>query len=288
MNNTFDFSRFGKLLSRDGKIYFRNFGITLAIFCSIPFMLWLLTLAFGFTMPSMMRWFGIFIGIFIVSLLVPAKAFGYMNLPREGIRYAMLPVSNLEKYLSYVLFCLLTPLAVFLVSYGIDSLLTLLPWGGFHHYIRSFNPIDITVDFFNEISENGGVVANVDTNGDLQTVVDMMRRMGKGMTFNLIVSCIFTAGFIMLGNLLFKTHKTGKSFGILMGVSYVTSMISRTASFFYTNRLQEMVFQGEETLALAAAGDMVGTLTLVSVIFTSLLAIGVFIGIYFKLKTQKY
>ena len=112
MNNTFNINRFGKLLAFDSRKYLRNFGITLAILCGLNLVLWLLTLIFGFTMPTLPRYLVIYLAVFLGMLLVPSKAFGDINLSREGIRYAMLPVSNLEKFLSYTLFCLLTPVVI--------------------------------------------------------------------------------------------------------------------------------------------------------------------------------
>ena len=131
MNNTFNFNRFGKLLAYDGRKYIRNFGLTLAILCGLNLVLWILTLIFGFTMPTLPRYGVIWLAVTLGIMLVPAKAFGDINLSRQGVQYAMLPVSNLEKYLSYALYCLLTPVIIALGSWILDALLTLLPLGGF-------------------------------------------------------------------------------------------------------------------------------------------------------------
>ena len=280
MNNTFNFNRFGKLLAMDGRKYLRNFGITLAILCSLNVGTWLLTAVFGFSMPAFVRWMVIYVAVFLSCILVPAKAFGDINLPREGVRYAMLPVSNWEKYLSYMLYCLMTPLAVALISYGIDSLLTLLPVGGFQHFIKSLGIFGLTMDFIMDLG-----VDPSDMDPDGLGFMNMMDKIGSNMSLNYIVGFLFTIGFFMMGNLLFKTHKTGKTFGIMMGFSYVVSMLLQMAVFspkFFS------FIANQNFDSFADLGSMYGNLMIVSIIVNALLTIALYVGVFFKLKTQKY
>jgi len=283
MNNTFNFNRFGKLLAMDGKKYLHNFGITLAILCSLNVATWLLTAVFGFTMPTFVRWMVIYVAVFLSCILVPAKAFGDINLPRDGVRYAMLPVSNWEKYLSYVLYCVMTPVAVALISYGIDSLLTLLPVGGFRHYIKSLGVMGSTLDFMTEMGADPSVVLDPsDLTSDYVGLFDMFNKIGSVESWNYIVGILFTTGFFMLGNLLFKHHKTGATFGIMIGFNYVLTTIIQvimlSSNFF--NYISEQNF--------ASFGDLLSNMMFVSIIFNILLTIALYVGLFFKLKTQKY
>lgn len=281
MNNTFDFNRFGKVLRYDGRIYFRNFGLTLAILCGIPIVGWILTLIFGFTMPSIVRWVSIYLTMFIGTILVAAKAFGYMNLQREGVRFAMLPASNLEKYLSYVLFCLLTPIVIILASWGIDSLLTLLPFGGFEHYIKSISLQGIINDFAVEMD------AEIDSD-DAYVINSFLKDFQPHYILSIIIGIILNIGVFMFGNMLFQTHKTAKTIAILIGISYVTSMIMQTFL------LSKGIFPWQHGSSVDISMDMEtikslssSTMTLSNVI-NIILTIGVYIGLFFKLKTQKY
>lgn len=281
MNNTFDFNRFGKVLRNDGGIYFRNFGLTLAILCGIPIVGWVLTLVFGFTMPSLVRWISIYFTMFIAVILVPAKAFGYMNHPREGVRFAMLPASNWEKYLSYVLFCLLTPVCVIFCSWGIDSLLTLLPLGGFEHYIKSFSVQGIIQDF--------GVEMDADMDTESYTMFkEIMNDFQPHYVLSIIIGILLNIGIFMLGNMLFKTHKTAKTLVVMIGVSYAISMIMQ--SFL----LARGIFPWQNGNAFGVSMDIetvknLGTTSMtLSNILHCLLTIGVYIGLFFKIKTQKY
>ena len=279
MNNTFDIHRFGNLLAFDGRKYLRNFGLTLAILCGIPLVGWLLTLIFGFTMPTLPRWGTIYFLVFLGVILVPAKAFGDINLSREGVRYAMLPVSNLEKYLSYLLFCILTPVFIFLASWGVDSLLTLLPFGGFTHYIRSFSFSGIMNDFFIEIGEMTGEDITNEEGFDL-----VLNMFNNGYNYSFIIGIIFNVGIFMFGNLLFKTHKTAKTLGCLIGISYVVSTVMQVLLISE----KSMFFSNPESIDITTITDLTNNMLLFANIAYTVITVGLYIGLFFKLKTQKY
>lgn len=285
MNNTFNINRFGKLLALDGRKYLRNFGITLAILCGLNIVLWLLTLIFGFTMPTLPRWFVIYLAVFLGIIIAPSKAFGDINLPREGVRFAMLPVSNLEKFLSYALFCLLTPLVIVFGSWAIDTLLTLLPFGGFTHHIKSFAFEGIMNDFMIEIGELSEADMTDEGYISYQT---FMKTFGSAYNLQVIIGLIFSVGLFMFGNLLFKTHKAGKTLACMIGISYVLTMLMQIMF------VSKGIYPWMNSESIGASADF-DTLTdfatssiVISNIFHAILAIGLYIGLFFKLKTQKY
>lgn len=280
MNNTFNISRFNKLLAFDGRKYLRNFGLTLAILCGLNLVLWLLTLIFSFTMPTLPRYGTIWLAVLIGIIMVPAKAFGDINLPREGVRFAMLPVSNLEKYCSYLLFCLLTPIVIMFGSWAFDSLLTLLPFGGFEHYIRHYGFSSIMNDFVMEIGEL------TEDNMMEEEIFDqsVMSFFGSAYSYAVIISCIFNVGFFMFGNLLFKTHKTAKTLALLIGVSYIMStimqiiIIAKGGSFMMNTDISDYTSITQLTNPIFTISNIINTI----------LTVGLFVGLFFKLKTQKY
>ena len=283
MNNTFNINRFGSLLAYDGRKYIRNFGITFAILCGLNLVLWLLTLIFNFTMPTLPRWGVIYLAVFLGIIMVPAKAFGDINLPREGVRFAMLPVSNLEKYLSYVLFCLLTPVAIVLGSWAIDSLLTLLPFGGFEHYIKHFGILGMMQDFLMEIGELAEQDLTEEENFDT-----FMNMFGSGYDWSLIIGTIFSVGIFMFGNLLFKSHKTAKTLACMIGISYVTSMLMQ--AFMFSRGI--FPWMNGNSMGVSADLDSIsgfvnGAMSFSNIV-NAILTIGLYIGLFFKLKTQKY
>ena len=73
MNNTFNFNRFGKVISADVRKYYRNFGITVAILISLTLVLWLLTLVFSFTMPTFVRWGMIYLAVALACIMVQPR-----------------------------------------------------------------------------------------------------------------------------------------------------------------------------------------------------------------------
>lgn len=282
MNNTFNFNRFGKVLTADCRKYYRNFGITLAILSGLTLILWLLTLIFGITMPTLARWTLIYFAVFLACIMVPAKVFGDINLQREGVRFAMLPASNLEKFLSYTLFCLLTPVVVLLLSWGVDSLLTALPFGGFTHYIKSFGIFDIFKDFITEMEFEGADV----TDEDFLFFQDFANDFSPRYRSNLIIGIIFNVGLFMFGNLLFKTHKTAKTLACMIGISYATSMLMQL--FLVSRNIYPWLQEHAENLQISDVKSLVSSTMTFSIILNVILTIGLYIGLYYKLKKQKY
>lgn len=285
MNNTFNINHFGKVLAFDGRKYIRNFGLTLAILCGLNLVLWILTLVFDFTMPTLPRYLVIYLAVFLAIIMVPAKAFGDINLSREGVRFAMLPASNLEKYLSYVLFCLMTPVVVVLGSWLVDVLLTLVPFGGFDHYIRHFGFSGMMHDFFLEIGE----LAEEDMSGEgYETYQNVMNIFGPAYNWSVIIGMFFSIGLFMFGNLLFKTHKAAKTLAVMIGVSYVLSMIMQI--FFVSQGI--FPWMNKETMGVSADPgaliDIASGVMTFSNITNTILTIGLYVGLFFKLKTQKY
>ena len=285
MNNTFNINRFGNLLAYDGRKYIRNFGITLAILCGLNLVLWLLTLIFDFTMPTLPRWGVIYLAVLLGVIMVPAKAFGDINLSREGVRFAMMPISNLEKYCSYVLFCLLTPVAIILGSWAVDSLLTLLPFGGFEHYIKHFGILGMMKDFVVEIGATNDVGVVSDPGEDVMKLFNMF---GSGYNWSLVIGTIFSVGIFMFGNLLFKSHKTAKTLACMIGISYVTSMLIQV--FFVSRGIYP--WMNGNSMGVSADIDSIsgfvnGAMSFSNIV-NAILTIGLYIGLFFKLKTQKY
>ena len=190
MNNTFDFKRFGQVVAKDWKNYFRNFGISLIVWCSLPILIWIATLVMDIDMTADDRSPFIFILFFTVLMFAPSKVYGKANLSREGVSFAMLPATSAEKFFSMLLYCtILTPLIVGLGSWAVDSLLALLPFGGFVGYVA------LPKDRFVLL-----VVA---------------------------ITCmvLLTSSIFMFGNMVFKKRKAGKTIAWGMLIVFVFVMV---------------------------------------------------------------
>lgn len=278
MNNRFDFGRFGQMFSLDLKRCIRNFGTSFIVMWCIPIALWIPSLAFNFTMPPFVRVYAIMITVFISTILAPAKIFGDINLRREGIRFALLPASTLEKYLSYALCCTIVPFVVLLGSCAVDSLLTLLPIRGFENYV-TFSSFNFTSMFGDP---NSGVLRADDNDAFM-----MFSGIGNRMTLNYFVGLFFNVAFFMFFNLVFRfRNKAGLSFLVMMGFSSIfsvfTSLIfaiiegsSYLTAIFENAGMETMIHYANQTI-------------LISVISNIILTIGLYVASYYRMKSLKY
>lgn len=197
MNNTFDLKRFNQVLAYDWKRFIRNFGITLLVWISMPVMFWVTSLVFGFELPAFVRVFIIFGLVAITVMSAPSRIYGKVNLSREGVDFAMLPVTNLEKFFSMFLFCsLLTPALTLVGAWLVDCLMTLLPFGGFAEYIP---------------------------------IIDVLKGISFGQFAALVVMMVTTAlaesSVFMFGNMLFKRRKSGKTFGWFLLIMFAIVLL---------------------------------------------------------------
>ena len=278
MNNTFTFNRFKNLLLNDGKKYFRNFGTSLIVFCCLNAIYWIFNLLFGSETMSPIRFGMLLIWTALAMMLVPSKVYGNANLSREGVGFAMMPASSLEKFVSMFLYCaVVTPIIVFFGGYLVDAFLSIFPFGGFDKPIHLYSINELI-----RMADNtGGVVRAGNTANSFTDVfpVGVLRA-------SLYTSFIQWAAIFMLGNMLFKKHKAGKTFVCYLGIGYVLSTIFGL-TFITSGLLQRWMDTFEslpesEMIRMAHNGMIWGTI--LGIVVTALL-------LYFtyrKIKTQKY
>ena len=197
MNNTFSFKRFNQVLAYDWKRFIRNFGITLLVWISIPVMFWVTSLVFDFELDPIARLFIIYGLIAITVMSAPSRIYGKVNLPREGVSFAMLPATNAEKFVSMFLYCsLLTPFFTLVGAFIVDCLMKLLPFGGFEEFI----PLKVIVT-------DAGF-------GNLMLAM-----------LALVTTAWAESSVFMFGNMLFKRRKGGKTFGWALLIMFTLVMI---------------------------------------------------------------
>lgn len=278
MNNTFEFNRFKNLLVNDGKMYFRNFGTALIVFCCLNAIFWIFNLLFGSTTLQEVRFGLLCVWTALAMMLVPEKVYGKANLSREGVGFAMLPASSLEKFISMFIYCaIVTPIVVFFGGYLVDTLLSLFPFGGFEKPIHLYT--------LNEImrlaDDNKGVLQA----GEMSVAFTDVFPVGV-MRTSLYMGIIQWAAIFMLGNMLFKKHKAGKTFACYLGIGYVLSTIFGQL-FITSGRLQHWVETIEglpksELFRIAHNASIWGMI--IGILVTALLLFFT----YRKIKTQKY
>ncbi len=204
MNNTFDFSRFKKVLVKDLRNLVPTFGRVLLGLALLPMAFWLLNLLtepFDYTSAETRQFYIIAIAT-ITLALAPSFVYGNCNRMKKGIHFAMLPASKLEKYLSMIVVTLVVaPVAVMLAAALIDLLLTLLPFGSYREWLWSTQGTDY-----------------------VQIEIAMMTGVDYTL-FYLLVSAVSTGGLYMFTNTLFKKHKVISTILWCLLIGWVFSMV---------------------------------------------------------------
>lgn len=278
MNDTFSFNRFKNLLLKDGKMYIRNFGTSLIVWCCLNGIFWIFNLLFGSSTMPPIRFGMLCTWTALAMMMVPSKVYGNANLSREGVGFAMMPASSLEKFISMFIYCaIVTPIVVFFGGYLVDAFLSIFPFGGFEKPIRLYS-INEIIQMFNDTE---GVVRA----GEMDFPIDQVFSIGV-MRTSLYANIIQWSAIFMLGNMLFKKHKAGKTFASYLGISYLISMIMGLV--FFNREIMEgwiAKFEGMSTEQqiqwfqnATTWGMVVGIIITVLLLFFT----------YRKIKTQKY
>ena len=278
MNNTFSFNRFKNLLVNDGKKYFRNLGTSLIVFCCLNAIFWIFNLLFGSETIPMTRFGFLCVWTALAMMFVPERVYGKANLAREGVSFAMMPASSLEKFISMFLYCaIVTPLIVFFGGYLVDTLLSLFPFGGFEKPIHLYTINEIA----RLMNDHSGVVQA----GEMDINFTDIFSIGA-MRTSLYISILQWAAIFMLGNMLFKKHKAGKTFACYLGIGYVLSTIMG-AIMFTSGRMEQWMerlssYSDVEMMHICHNATIWGMI--IGIIVTALLLFFT----YRKIKTQKY
>ena len=279
MNNTFSFNRFKNLLLKDGKMYIRNFGTSLIVWCCLNAIFWIFNLLFGTTSDPLFRFGMLCIWTALAMMMVPSKVYGNANLSREGVGFAMLPASSLEKFVSMFLYCaIVTPVVVFFGGYLVDAFLSIFPFGGFEKPIHLYTINEVV----HMIDDSEGAVQTAELNLSLEQVLSI-----GVMRTSLYMGIIQWAAIFMLGNMLFKKHKAGKTFACYLGIGYLLSTIMGATMFANAERMEIWLesfsdYPAEKMIRLWHNATIWGMV--IGIIITAVL-------LYFtyrKIKTQKY
>ena len=279
MNNTFDFNRFKNLLLKDGKMYIRNYGTGLIVVCCLNAIFWIFNLLFGTSSDPAFRLGMLFTWTALAMMMVPEKVYGKANLSREGVSFAMLPASSLEKFISMFLYCaIVTPIVVFFGGYLVDTLLSLFPFGGFEKPIHLYT--------LNELVRMANDSEGVIQAGDMSLPINELFHIGA-IRFVFYMLFVMWASIYMLGNMIFKKHKAGKTFACYLGINYLISTIFGALFFANTERMERWAerfedYAGDDVIRLLNYG------TTMSVVIVILITAVLLYFTYRKIKTQKY
>lgn len=137
MDNTFNFSRFGKYFVYDLKRQWKNIGMLMLIFALFPIIFYMIYMFFAAMFDGgLMKIFigleidgpagGTRFGVFAVMstifvMLFPSRAYGEITNKAKGSEWLMLPASRLEKFTSMMLISLVVIPLVYVVVYFLSD-----------------------------------------------------------------------------------------------------------------------------------------------------------------------
>ena len=202
-----NFDRFKKVVVRDFNSTYQLYGLSMLIMMCVPVAVWLFGLAFKIPDIGGLVRNGILQFVVVLAAAISSmKIYKSCNLAGKGNYFALLPASLGEKFCSMMLYCfIVTPLAVFVGSYVIDTLLSLLPFGPYKDFIW-------TKPEWMEELDLGGFYAN-----------------GGSLEFDTSVSTILKAisasSIFMFANTIFKKNKFIKTVLWIMLISFVLSTV---------------------------------------------------------------
>lgn len=210
MNNTFDWNRFCKVVHKDFRNLWPMFGATALVLSTLPFCVWLLSLVINhrFIIGPDFRVVMIIMVSSIAAIMLPSRLYRTINLRNEGIYYAMLPASKLEKFISILLFTfIVAPVAVYLGSMLLDIILCLLPAGPYRQWLWQ--------------GVCGFPVFNVINDGDIASA-----GIHSGwFTAAMWTSFLASPALFLYAATLFKKHKVLYTILVLYLIEFVGSII---------------------------------------------------------------
>jgi hypothetical protein len=225
MNNTFEWSRFCKVVRKDFSNIWQNAGTSLLIITLLPILAWLLWWALSGIeeMPAIapeVRWCFIAGSVLLAAMVSPSRMYRTANLQKEGIYFAMLPASKLEKYLSMLLFTIVVcPLLCFLGGMVLDYFLTLLPFGPYYKWLWQTDYLADTLDGYRALAS--GTFPNADEN--MMLFVQSFTP-GKAVLYGL-VAYLSNVALFLFTTTIFKKHKVLQTLLWTWLISFVLNLI---------------------------------------------------------------
>lgn len=257
-----------------------RFGMSMLIITLIPAAIWIFCTVLNFlpnvniAIPAVARWFFLGATVFICLIMAPSGMFKACNIPKDGIYYAMLPVSHLEKYLSQLLYCVIVcPLMCILAGVAVDVILTLMPFGAYHEWLwEPFGKLDVV-----------NLLAIADSEEAVEAV-QFMKFTFSALVFTLIVSYLFYSASFMFTNTIFKNHKVLKTILAFIVINFVLSIIINPIVF-------SSMLAGMENV-----GDTIPEgffqpyriMMVVSNVIYAIISVALFVWTYIRLKRMKY
>ena len=249
-NDVFSFNRFWRYLKSDFDAFVSRYGITLLVISTMPVSLEVFSGVLSLMGTG--KWEGMDInsrlGLFVLFGIImlinaPSKLYGHITDRKEGSTFLLLPVSKLEKYISMILItCVVLPFIYILIYMGLDVMVCM------------FDPTcNVSLFTFMDSYDEFSRTALGSQNQILQSVLNNNFRSTLGPLY-FIDDIIRVSLIFLLGALVFKTSKTGKTLGcaILISMLFKLALAPAIASFANVESLYQFGNSGHLDLSSEA------------------------------------
>lgn len=228
-NDVFSFNRFWRYLKSDFDAFVSRYGITLLVTGAMPVSCEVFSGVLS--LMNMGKWQGMEInsrlGLFVLFGIImlinaPSRLYGHITDRKEGSTFLLLPVSRLEKYISMILItCIVLPFMYILIYMGLDVMVCM------------FDPTcDVSLFTYMYSYEEFSRTGLGSQNQVLQSVLN--NNFGSILSPLYFIDDIIRVSLVfLLGALVFKTSKTGKTLGcaILISMLFKLALAPVIASF---------------------------------------------------------
>ena len=248
-NDVFSLNRFWRYLKSDFDAFVSRYGITLLVTGAMPVSCEVFSGVLS--LMNMGKWQGMEInsrlGLFVLFGIImlinaPSRLYGHITDRKEGSTFLLLPVSRLEKYISMILItCIVLPFMYILIYMGLDVMVCM------------FDPTcDVSLFSYMYSYEEFSNTGIGSQNHILQSVLN--NNFGSILSpLYFIDDTIRVSLIFLLGALVFKTSKTGKTLGCAILISMLIKLALAPAIASFAN-LEPSVHSGrcEELVCLSA------------------------------------
>jgi len=273
------------VVRKDFRNIWQNAGTTLLIITLLPIAVWLLWWAIAGVkdVPAIVpevRWCFIAGVVILAAMVTPSRMYRTCNLRQEGIYFAMLPASKLEKYLSMLLFSVVVcPLLCFCGSMVLDYFLTLLPFGPYSKWLWQTDYLADMMDGYRALVSGQLPAEQTRTLDVLVSTVTP----GKMVLYG-VLSYLSTVALYLFTTTIFKKHK------VLQTILW-TWLISFVLNIILTPIMGRMMLSNNWMFELFSTADPAKSLNIAywvatawSFVFTTVL----FWWASYRLKNMKY
>lgn len=256
MKDIFDLKRFGRYFTYELNTAKQNCGLTLLVTCAMPLIVILLELIFTADIDMSgesvgFRWFLAIVAVAVMTIAFPVKLYGDVTDRRAGSRWALIPVSSFEKFLSVALMtCVVLPLCFFCLYSAVDALVCLIPGYG--------EPLIAQLSEFKS-----------------SAFLSCSEYSTSGLFFDLWASWCASVLTFTLGAIFFRKGKASKTILVIIAIGILFSSIS------------VWVLSGMECDDFCSVDFPAGIRTLLISLQTVINVI-LLTGIFFRIKTIKY